>query len=222
MKLKFSVRGSESERDIVVTADGTATVGDIADEIARCLPDTGISATAQATVQVHGLATGTSGTSSAMLDPSIPVGESAMRSGTRISLSAAPPARSRQDGRGETVAKLFVLSGPAAGREFGLPSGSSTIGRDASSDIVLQDGFVSKKHVRISVTDVVEVIDLGSANGTSIGGDQVQRALIRADDRVSIGDTVFVVRPLVRLSGSRQPGRRVQPATGRAARLRGR
>ena len=205
MKLKFSVRGSESDRDVVVTADGTATVGDIADEIARCLPDTGISSTAQATVQVHGLATGTSATSSAMLDPSIPVGESAMRSGTRISLSAAPPARGRQDGRGETVAKLCVLSGPAAGGEFGLPSGSSTVGRDASSDIVLKDGFVSKRHVRISVTDVVEVIDLGSANGTSIGGDQVQRALIRADDRVSIGDTVFVVRPLVRLSGSRSP-----------------
>ena len=205
MKLKFSVRGTEAELDVVVTADGTATVGDIADEIARCLPDTGIASTAQATVQVHGLAMGTSGASSAMLDPAIPVGESAMRSGTRISLSAAPPAPSRQDGRGDTVAKLCVLSGPATGREFGLPSGSSIIGRDAGSDIVLPDGFVSKKHVRVSVTDVVEVIDLGSANGTSIGGDQVQRAVIREDDRVSIGDTVFVIRPLVRLSGSRSP-----------------
>ena len=41
---------------------------------------------------------------------------------------------------------------------------------------------------------VMEVVDLGSANGISVGGAEVPRAVLKAGDRVRLGDTEVEVR----------------------------
>ncbi|MFT4299454.1 MAG: FtsK/SpoIIIE domain-containing protein [Aeromicrobium sp.] len=199
MKLKLSVGGANGDRDVLVTADAAATVGDVAEEIQARL-DGNSSSGGQTTLRVHGLPT-ERGAQTVVLDPHGPIGESPLPSGSRVSVASSTELF---DGSGHrragAVAVLRVLAGPDAGQEFGLPSGATHVGRDASSEVVLSDRFVSKRHVRVSVTDVVEVIDLGSANGTSLSGEQVQRATVLPGDVVQIGDTSFTIVPLQRLT----------------------
>lgn len=59
----------------------------------------------------------------------------------------------------------------AHGREFLLKAGENLIGRDPSSDILLNDGTVSRRHARIIVEEHTAYIeDLGSTNGTKLNG----------------------------------------------------
>ncbi|MFZ2501837.1 MAG: FtsK/SpoIIIE domain-containing protein [Nocardioides sp.] len=82
-----------------------------------------------------------------------------------------------------------VVAGPDLGAEFPITSGSSSIGRGADCDVVLHDDFISRRHIRVNITDTVEVVDLGSANGVHMAGERVQRAIVRAEDKVKLGDT---------------------------------
>ncbi|WP_223691851.1 FtsK/SpoIIIE domain-containing protein [Leifsonia poae] len=87
------------------------------------------------------------------------------------------------------IATARVLSGPDAGREFPLRRGTTVLGRDGASDIVLHDPLVSKKHVRLETGDGVEVVDLGSANGVVVDGGIVSRFTIRRSETLLIGDS---------------------------------
>ncbi len=75
----------------------------------------------------------------------------------------------------------------------GIPftiGGGLTIGRAATNDVVLEDGVVSGRHVRIVPPGTV--VDEGSTNGTLVNGQQVAaRAALRAGDLVQVGSTVF-------------------------------
>ena len=63
---------------------------------------------------------------------------------------------------------LFILTA-ADGASFPLVAGQAVIGR-GDVDIKLNDGYVSRNHARLEVTEEgVSVTDLGSANGTFIG-----------------------------------------------------
>jgi DNA-binding winged helix-turn-helix (wHTH) protein len=54
-----------------------------------------------------------------------------------------------------------------AGREVGLREGATVLGRDASADVIVADGSVSRRHARIEVNaEHVTLEDLGSKNGT--------------------------------------------------------
>ena len=65
-----------------------------------------------------------------------------------------------------------------------------TIGRSRSSDVHLADGRASRRHARIDLRQGVFVIsDLGSANGTLVNGQRVQRQVLRDGDEIRIGDT---------------------------------
>lgn len=62
----------------------------------------------------------------------------------------------------------------ATGREFLLKAGENLIGRDPSSDVLLADGTVSRRHAVIIVGDNHAFIrDLGSTNGTRLNGEPV-------------------------------------------------
>jgi S-DNA-T family DNA segregation ATPase FtsK/SpoIIIE len=70
------------------------------------------------------------------------------------------------------------------------------VGREGGSDVRLSDTMVSRRHARLNVTDVVEIIDLGSANGISIDDLAVPRTILRAADEVQLGETRLSVRLL--------------------------
>ena len=72
------------------------------------------------------------------------------------------------------------------------PDGDLVIGRDASSDLVLDDAGVSREHSRVRISSGrASIVDLRSANGTFIERDGRLR---RADDAIELvdGDTVRV------------------------------
>ena len=86
--------------------------------------------------------------------------------------------------------QLVVIDGPSAGTEFDI-AGSSVIGRDPSSGIVLDDPEASRRHASLSADDDgLTVEDLGSTNGTYVNGERVDSPRhLHAGDLVTIGQT---------------------------------
>lgn len=88
----------------------------------------------------------------------------------------------------EGCALLIVRKGPNLGARFLLDSDQTFAGRHPGSEIFLDDVTVSRKHAAFlrSGTDFV-IRDLGSLNGTYVGNDRVDEALLRDGDTVQIG-----------------------------------
>jgi DNA segregation ATPase FtsK/SpoIIIE, S-DNA-T family len=189
MKIKLTLaRPGSSTVDLAVTAEQTSSIADIARELHNADPTRTAAVRGVAdtlTLRVHDTPTGR------LLDPFATLLDSRLGSGTIVSLAAA--SEQAASGSATAAAIVSIVAGPGAGKTYSLPAGSSTIGRDRSARVVLDDPLVSKVHIRINVTDVAEVIDLGSANGTLVNGEQVDRAILRAHDQVTIGDTTFSV-----------------------------
>jgi hypothetical protein len=88
-----------------------------------------------------------------------------------------------------------VVEGPDTGKEFDL-SGATTVGRDASAGIAIDDPEASREHASLSVVGTtVTVTDLGSTNGTFVNGERLSGAReLSATDKLRIGTTVFELR----------------------------
>jgi pSer/pThr/pTyr-binding forkhead associated (FHA) protein len=79
------------------------------------------------------------------------------------------------------------------GDRFTLPAGATArIGRALDNDIVLSDASVSRHHAAIeAVNGHYRLRDLGSQNGTFIGGARITEAALGNGDAVKIGDVTF-------------------------------
>jgi len=89
--------------------------------------------------------------------------------------------------------RLVVEESPIvpAGVIFPL-DGWVTVGRAASSNIVLDEHFVSSTHARfVPRGQLYFVEDLGSTNGTFVNDRLVTEAQLGLDTRVRIGETTF-------------------------------
>lgn len=91
---------------------------------------------------------------------------------------------------------LEVISGPKAGQKIIAEAGESvTIGRTNKSNVELEDTFMSGQHFAIEcVGGACGVRDLKSRNGTRLNGSPVKVAVLRDGDKISAGQTDFVVR----------------------------
>lgn len=187
MKLKFTYQRPDGTTvDLVATTDSQATVGDMADFLVAADPRKSRGRPGHHTVCVIDRG-------NQLLDRDLPLADSPLRSGTRVSVLPASGAyRDRETEHADAV--LRIEKGPGAPQEFSLAIGSSVVGREPGCDVRLPDPMISRRHVRINVTDIVEVHDLGSANGTLVGHLPVTRAALRPSDVVEIGDTQFSVR----------------------------
>jgi ABC transport system ATP-binding/permease protein len=87
---------------------------------------------------------------------------------------------------------LLMESGPQPGQRIELAPGENVIGRDPGCQIVLVSGGVSRRHALVRVSgEVVEVEDLGSSNGTWVGGRQISgRRALRPGDLLGLGQSV--------------------------------
>ncbi|MGG5174091.1 FtsK/SpoIIIE domain-containing protein [Pseudarthrobacter sp. J1763] len=195
MKIRLTLRrGAEETKDLAVTVDGLATVADIARELWAADPSrrgTPAPSNLSLTIDEAFVAGGMRGL---VLDPKVNLLESGLRPGSVVSLTQvsdkfALPGRNR----GPAAATLRVLTGPDAGKEFSLPSGTSYIGRDRDVDVLLTDPLSSKRHARITVGDTVEIVDTNSANGLLMDGLPVTRATLNSSDTVTIGDSTISV-----------------------------
>src|SRR2546428_992907 len=70
-----------------------------------------------------------------------------------------------------------------------------SIGRSPTSDVVLDDDRVSRRHARIESTpDGLRLRDLGSRNGSRVNGKRVEGARhLRSGDEIAIGNATLVV-----------------------------
>ncbi len=72
-------------------------------------------------------------------------------------------------------------------------SNGFTIGRDASSNIPLEDNFSSRTHVKFTKdADEWVVIDQGSRNGTWVNNHPVDASSLHSGDLIRVGNTYFV------------------------------
>ena len=71
---------------------------------------------------------------------------------------------------------------------------SMTVGRRESCDICLKFPNVSSKHCEFSFNNGFWYLrDLGSQNGTKVGGERVMRRLLRPGDQISIANHRFTI-----------------------------
>jgi len=91
--------------------------------------------------------------------------------------------------------RLVVKRSDSTINEFRFAKGPISIGREASSQVLLPDGIVSKQHAVIFATEdgkwVVE--DLDSTNKTYLNGEAIHKAEIKTGDCLRIGDFTIEV-----------------------------
>lgn len=70
-----------------------------------------------------------------------------------------------------------------------------TIGRKNTNMLVLDDQFVSGKHVRIFIKNTDYMIeDLGSTNGTEVNSNKLEeRLILSVGDEIKVGSALFKV-----------------------------
>ena len=90
---------------------------------------------------------------------------------------------------------LKFLTGPKKGKEVILQPGLLIIGRDDDCQISLSTPSLSKKHAELKITsETVRIKDLGSSNGTFLGGKQIKEQEVKPGERIFLSDVVFEIR----------------------------
>jgi hypothetical protein len=85
------------------------------------------------------------------------------------------------------------------GDRYPLLGSLTTLGRDYSADIVVDDPGVSRRHSEIRVTTdgphlITSIRDLNSTNGTFVNGDRISSQRLNDGDRVTLGRTSATFR----------------------------
>ncbi|NDJ54444.1 MAG: FHA domain-containing protein [Chloroflexi bacterium] len=95
---------------------------------------------------------------------------------------------------------LSIILPDGTRREITLIKPQATLGRDNDSDIVLDDGRVSRVHAMFEIDDEgPSIVDLDSRNGTALNGRPVeQETAVNPNDVITVGDTQirFNLEPL--------------------------
>src|SRR5262249_5716190 len=93
---------------------------------------------------------------------------------------------------GAGLFELLVIDGASKGRTLALHPGVYVLGKGADCALVIEDTFVSRKHVELRVArGLVALKDLGSKNGTYVAGAQVTEAMLRDGAMLRIGRTTL-------------------------------
>jgi DNA-binding NtrC family response regulator len=72
-----------------------------------------------------------------------------------------------------------------------------TVGKPGCAEVVIDDPFVSARHLRIEAREGRwHLVDLGSTNGTFLGGARVQRAELPLGVPITVGEAELLLEPL--------------------------
>ncbi|MFC7490531.1 MULTISPECIES: FhaA domain-containing protein [unclassified Knoellia] len=85
------------------------------------------------------------------------------------------------------------------GERYPLMGAITVLGRDDIADIILDDPGISRRHSEIRVTQdgphtVATIRDLGSTNGTFVGGERITTTHLEDGDRITVGRTSVTYR----------------------------
>ncbi len=122
---------------------------------------------------------------------SLRVGDPPLRNGAVLVDGAPPAAAATRGGPGPPPLVLAVHSGPGAGTLVPLRRGRFGIGR-SGTEIVLPDADLSRRHARLDVSDsAVTIVDLHSANGTTVDGERVRDAVVTTGSVIRCGNSTM-------------------------------
>lgn len=94
--------------------------------------------------------------------------------------------------RVSTVPRLVCVSTTYAGREFALTRPELIIGRVEDNDIVIEHRSVSRNHAKVVFDGRVhKIIDLQSANGILVNGEEYAMTDLRKNDLIELGHVRF-------------------------------
>lgn len=91
----------------------------------------------------------------------------------------------------------IVVFGPDGSKSYQLGSELVSIGRSPGNTIQVIDTACSRKHcmVKKEPEDTYTLVDMGSANGTTVNGERVRgEKPLEAEDRIKIGKTILVFK----------------------------
>ena len=96
--------------------------------------------------------------------------------------------------------EILIESGPEVGKRFSVPDGGLRLGRSSSNDIHIADEELSRNHCLFEVSGEsgIKVIDLASANGTFVNGEQAgaEPIELKVADEILVGSTrIAVIAP---------------------------
>ncbi len=88
--------------------------------------------------------------------------------------------------------RLVVRRGPQPNQAFEIGKEVTTLGRDITNDIVLNDRETSRHHLRLMRSgNTMTIEDLGSTNGTFVNGKRVSGVTpLQNGDMIGLGETV--------------------------------
>ena len=91
--------------------------------------------------------------------------------------------------------RLVVRQGPQPKQTYEISKDITTLGRDISNDIVINDRETSRTHLRLSRSPSgITIEDLGSTNGTFVNGKRIAGvAPLRNGDMIGLGETVTLL-----------------------------
>lgn len=98
----------------------------------------------------------------------------------------------RQSGQG----RFIVIRGPDRGESLVVDQNPIAIGSDPSAEVQLSDPTISRRHLAVTLAENgVIVRDLGSTNGSFVGGARFQELLLGFGDEIQIGQTLLKYLP---------------------------
>ncbi len=91
--------------------------------------------------------------------------------------------------------KLYVMNGAQQGQSYDLEGETITLGRSSDNDIQIRDDHISRKHLKIIRKDNrFFIVDLGSTNGTLLGGEQI---VAGKEFEVGEGSSIIVGKTII-------------------------
>lgn len=106
--------------------------------------------------------------------------------------------------QGNDSFRLVVRRGPQPNQTYDLSKEISTLGRDITNDIVINDPEVSREHLRLTRSaEGITLEDLGSTNGTFVNGQRLSSPRqLNNGDMIGLGETVTLGFERVHPSGA--------------------
>ncbi len=93
------------------------------------------------------------------------------------------------------IYQIVMRTGPNPGATYQLVGSQTTLGRDGSNTISINDAEVSRHHARMTLQGGKIVLeDLGSTNGTLVNGNRIAAPhVLRNGEIISFGDDISFV-----------------------------
>ena len=108
----------------------------------------------------------------------------------------ATPKTRKTAPKNQAITTLLVTEGPLTGSSLQLTDRPVIVGRAPTSTLVLDDDYASAQHARIFLQDGQWYVeDLGSTNGTVVGGVRITAPIpLAANTPVRFGQTIVELR----------------------------